>query len=71
MYEINRVVRSAVENSGLKVWKIAEKSGIKESAIGAILRSQRRIYADELLPLCSAVGLSVEKVLADIEKREA
>lgn len=63
MYEINAAMRKIVDSNGLKHRKIAEKSGMKEAAVSAILRCTRRIYADELYPLCQAIGVSLDEVI--------
>ena len=46
----------AVTKSGIKQKVIAERMGISEQVLSAILTGKRKIYADEFFNLCKAIG---------------
>ena len=52
----------AVEKSGMKQKAIAERMGISEQVLSAILTGKRKIYADEFFDLCKAIGQKPSEV---------
>ena len=49
-------INKAVEESGMKQKAIAERMGISEQVLSAIMTGKRKIYADEFFKLCAAIN---------------
>ena len=67
---INRAIYDFLKENDKKTTAIADKAGIDRAIFSRILHSRRPIYADELLPILNAAGMSLESVIAAIEKDE-
>lgn len=51
-------VNAAVKKSGLKQKAIAERIGVSEQALCAMLAGQRKIYVEEFFGLCRVLGVT-------------
>lgn len=69
-YIVNRVLRRIIREKKLKQKDVAEKAGFSAQTMSNILRNKRHIYADELCPLCMAIGVSMRKVIAEWEAEQ-
>ena len=67
---INRAIYDFLKENDKKTTAIADKAGIDRAIFSRILHSRRPIYADELLPILNAAGMSLESVIAGIDKDE-
>ena len=67
---INRAIYDFLKENDKKTTAIADKAGIDRAIFSRILHSRRPIYADELLPILNAAGMSLESVIAAIDKDE-
>lgn len=67
---INRAIYNFLKENDKSTTAIADKAGIDRAIFSRILHSRRPIYADELLPILNAAGMSLESVIAAIEKDE-
>lgn len=54
---INERLNDYVTKNGIKQVYISQKTGISTDAISKMLRSERRIMADEFLEICFALDL--------------
>lgn len=61
--ETNKKIKAIMEAEDKKPSRIADKAGIRRDLFSRILAMRRPVYADELLPLCEALGVSVEELL--------
>lgn len=52
---VNERICMAVEDSGLKQNFIAEKVGISEPSLSALLAGKRKVYVDEFFALCQVL----------------
>ena len=59
----NRELKRLLEERGMSAAKLAAQSGIRYGCLCRILREEQPLYADELLPLAQALGVSVESLL--------
>ena len=66
-YAINRVIFEHLKNSDKKTGAIADKAGIRRDLFSRIIHCRRPIYADELIPIITAAGISLEEVLDAIK----
>lgn len=62
-YGANRELRRLMEERGMSAAELAARSGIRYPSLCRVLRAERFLYADELLPLARALKVSVETLL--------
>ena len=62
-YAVNRVIFDFIEKNDKKPSAIADKAGIRRDLFSRILHSRRPIYANELVPIVNALGMSLEEVI--------
>lgn len=62
-YRINQRLRKFLDENDKKPSTLADKAGIRRDTFSAILGSRRPIYAEEIVPICNAVGCSVGYLL--------
>lgn len=65
-YRINENVSRIIQENDKRPGKVADKAGIRRDVFSRILHSKRPIYADELIPITRALGVSLEEVIAGI-----
>ena len=65
-YRINENVRRIIQENDKRPGKVADKAGIRRDIFSRIINSKRPIYADELIPITRALGVSLEEVIAGI-----
>lgn len=65
-YSINRAVCDFIRQNDKKSGAIADKAGIRRDVFSRIINCRRPIYADELVPIVNAAGMSLESVLATL-----
>ena len=70
---LSRAVRAERARLGISQTELAERLGTSQSSVSAIEQGTRRIYADELVELCTAFELSLSELLnrADTKDRTA
>ena len=54
--EINERIALHIRNTGIKQKIIAEKAGYSEKQLSAMLRGNRKLWADDYERLCIALG---------------
>lgn len=59
---VNASVRQAIEDSGLKQRFIADKAGISEQALSAMINERQKIGVDEFFAFCQILGKSPEEL---------
>lgn len=62
-YQINKRLRQFVDENDKKPSALADKAGIRRDTFSAILNSRRPVYAEEVVPICDAVGCSISYLL--------
>jgi len=58
-YSVNRKIKEFIEETDKKPSAVADKAGIRRDTFSRIINKKRVVYADEILPICSALGVSV------------
>lgn len=66
-YEINDKLRQYIEKMDKRPTAIADKAHIRRDTFSRIIRSKRPVYADELKPICDAMGISIGTLFEDPE----
>lgn len=59
---VNKRVEAAIEKSGMKQKAIAEKIGVSEQALCAMLAGRRKISADEFYGICVVLNIEPNKM---------
>ncbi len=67
-YSVNERIKQIIENEDKRPSAVADKAKIRRDTFSRILRCQRPLYADEIVPICKAVGISVNELF---KKEEA
>lgn len=62
-YKINENVSRIIRENDKKPSAVADRAGIRRDTFSRILHSKRPIYADELVPIVIALGVSLEEVI--------
>ena len=62
-YAINRAIQTFMRENDKKVGAVADRAGIRRDVFSRILHCRRPIYADELIPIINAAGMSLEAVI--------
>lgn len=66
-YAINRLVKKYIDENDKKSGAIADKAGIRRDVFSRIICSRRPIYADELVPILNALGMSIDEVVEAVK----
>lgn len=67
-YSVNQRIKKIIENEDKRPSAIADKASIRRDTFSRILRCQRPLYADEITPICKAMGISVNELFR-VEER--
>lgn len=58
--QVYKKVREYIESHYLKQKSVAEAAGIPNTTFNAILNGKRKLYAEDLKSICSALNVSAE-----------
>lgn len=58
--QVYEKVRAYIDERGYPRGAVAEKAGISEATLSAILKGRRTMYADDLRAICLALNVSPE-----------
>ena len=58
--KINKMIADIVEQRGIKQTYIAERTGLTVDAVSRIMRSERKLGAEEFLKICELLNVSPE-----------
>lgn len=64
-YTLNRRISEIISETDKKSTAIADKAGIERTTFSRILHCKRPLYADEIQPICTAIGISVKELFAE------
>ena len=65
-YSANQKIKQIIENEDKRPSAIADKANIRRDTFSRILRSQRPLYADEIVPICKAIGIGVNELFQNM-----
>lgn len=66
-YAVNIKMAKITREKGLKTTRVDDKAGFKRGTTWRIIKRKRRVYANEVLPICYALGVSVEELFGETE----
>jgi len=55
---------------GLSQGELAERLDVSQSTVSAMELGERRVYADELVEICSTFGVSLSELLSRAERAD-
>ena len=64
-YSVNRKIKEFISKNDKKPTAVAEKAGIRKDTFSRILHCKRPLFAEEILPLCKALGIPVSYLFED------
>lgn len=57
---VNRNIRRIIRETGQKQGDVADRAGIPKAVFSNIVRCERKVYADEVIPIAAALQVSIE-----------
>jgi hypothetical protein len=69
-YSVNQRIREIIENEDKRPSAIADKANIRRDTFSRILRCQRPLYANEIMPICKAIGIGVDELFGTEKIRQ-
>lgn len=67
--QVYEKVRAYIDERGYPRGAVAEKAGIPEATLSAILKGRRTMYADDLKAICLALNVSPEVFIESRRKK--
>lgn len=69
-YSINERIMRTILNEDKKPTAVADKAGIGRDTFSRIIHCKRPLYADEIQPICKALGIHVADLFAQDTTQE-
>jgi len=67
-YAVNKKIEEIIERDAKKQSAVADRAGIRRDTFSRIINRKRPVYSDEVLPICYALGVSVEELFDETER---
>lgn len=67
---VNKNIQKIVSQTGQKQADIAARCGMSKAVFSNICRCKRKVYADEVIPIALAMGVTIEDLFAEAAKPE-
>lgn len=64
-YTVNKNIRRIILKTGLKQGDVADRAGINRKVFSNICRCKRKVYADEVIPIAQAMGVTIEELFEE------
>ena len=61
--EIRQRIRDCINERGIKQYVIAKKAGFSPKQFSAMMTGKRKIYADDIVPICAALNVPAEEFI--------
>ena len=61
--EIRQRIKDCINEKGIKQYVIAKKAGLSPKQFSAMLTGRRKIYAEDLGPICAALNVPVDEFI--------
>lgn len=59
-FAVNRRIKEFIVENDKNQSAVADKAGIERGVFSRIVNLRRPVYAEEVIPICKAMGVSVE-----------
>lgn len=63
---VNRNIRRLADERKIRYSDIADRAGIPRPVMWNIVQGKRKVYADEVIPIATAMGVGVEDLFAEV-----
>ena len=67
-FSTNLALKKIIEKKCVSKAKLAAAAGIRADILSRIVNCKRPIYADEVTPLCEALGISINELFINSDK---
>ena len=64
-YIVNKNIKQRIESEDKRPSAVADRAGIRRDVFSRIINSKRPVYADEVVPIARALGVSIESLFAE------
>jgi len=64
-FTVNKNIARLLRNTGQRQAEVTDKAGIGRKVFSNIVRCKRKVYADEVVPIAMAMGVSVESLFVE------
>ena len=64
-YTLNRNIKKYLREKKIRKCDFARRIGKSPQVVSNMVHNKRKIYADEILPICKALGVSVAEIYAE------
>ena len=64
-FTVNKNMGRLLRQMGKSQASVSRRSGISSAVLSKIVRCKRKVYADEVVPIATAMGVSVESLFMD------
>lgn len=71
IYVVNKNIQRIIQETGQKQGDVADRAGIPRAVFSNIVRCERKVYADEVIPLAAALQVPIEELFKDAEQPES
>lgn len=61
-YVVNKSIVRILREKGMRQKDAADRAGMDEGVFSNIVRCRRKVYADEVIPIARAIGVSIEEL---------
>ena len=61
--EIRQRIKNCIDEKGLKQYIIARKAGFSQKQFSAMMTGRRKIYADDIEPICAALNVAADEFI--------
>jgi transcriptional regulator with XRE-family HTH domain len=66
-YSVNKNILRIIRNEDKKQSAVADRAGIRRDVFSRIIHCRRPVYADEVMPIATALGIPMEKLFEEGE----
>lgn len=63
-FVVNNNIGRILRKTGQRQGEVADRAGISRAVFSNIVRCKRKVYADEVVPIAFAIGVSIEELFA-------
>ena len=64
-YAVNANIKRCIDELDKKPSAVADRAGIRRDIFSRIIHSKRPVYADEVIPIAMALGVSLDELFKE------
>lgn len=70
-FVVNRNIKRYIEQMDKKPSAVADRAGMRREIFSRIIHCKRPVYADEVIPIATAMGVSIESLFTESDGASA